>query len=297
MSVLRSRHLGNGKVETPSIPEDISAMSITEMKSCWLPLTQEGDPGVFASHYFGTPWMSEGEKWPEGKAPQSFKGDRRLTLVLQLRVDSLPSPMAKLLGGTGLVQFFYPHDGLDGSNLSEGEGDLLRLVKPEGMSAASPAPVTPHDPAVPPHLDVQPEGHVTRAIVGWHEHPDFPHSCETVDRKPRAASSSDDDNDDGCVQGDKLGGWPFWTQACERLVRTSRGKVEQLDEEKFERNPKSYLKTRELMVPFFQLDAGCFFRGPHGNAFAPGLFAGDGTLHLSVLPSDPTVTAFHWACT
>lgn len=267
-------------------------MSIAEMKTCWLPLTEERDPGPFASQYFGTPWLAEGEKWPESDG-------ERLRAVLQLRVDSLPAPMAALLGGTGLVQFFYPSDD-SSAETWYGKGGLLRLVRPEGMPAVSPAPLMMHDPAVLPHLKNPPKGHVAQAITGWREHPDFPHSEETLrpDGDEANNGNEDDDGPSGCVQGDKLGGWPFWTQACERLVQTKDGTVQFFDDIEASRNTETYLKENELLVPFFQIDAGCFFAaGAHGNAFAPDLFASDGTLHLSVLPSDPTVMEWRWACT
>ena len=99
------------------------------LSTCWIPITWPGDTGPFVSHYFGTPWMSDGEMWPECDGLP-------LRLILQLRVDTLPAPIRALLGGVGLVQFFYPHDDAC-ANTWEGEGGLLRLVRPGVMPTAS----------------------------------------------------------------------------------------------------------------------------------------------------------------
>lgn len=54
----------------------------------------------------------------------------------------------------------------------------------------------------------------------------------------------------------------------------------------------------ESMVVFYQFDTGSYREGQEGPAYSPFFFGDDGgTLHLSVMKSDPTVMGFRWACT
>ncbi len=229
----------------------------------WFPHVTAGDPGVVASKYFGVPWMAEGEAWPRLLGlPARF--------VLQLAVPTLPEPMRQLLGGDGLIQFFYQTDEVwpDDNDLSRLA--LVRRVRPDLTQGASRI-----QPAVGGDGPREP-----KAIVGWDVGTDLPRyedydalgvaeALEAI-RKEFAIRSDLDG-----YQGDKLGGWPFWTQGNETPV-DRRG---------------------EPMAYFYQIDAGCFFDGLRVPAHAPELFAASGTGHLFVSRSDPSELKFWWACT
>ena len=237
-------------------------------KPMWVPQVAPGDSGPTASKYFGAPWLADGENWPEVTGePARF--------VLQLDVATLPAPMRALLGGQGLLQFFYQTGG--GASWPKDMRDLalVRLVHPDRVSGgAVPQPEDAIDDIEGPRLPL--------AIVGWEERSDLPRSEDyrllRIGRKLDAAfknlEDGPDDEIDEAYQGDKLGGWPFWTQGNE--------------------TPKD--RRGRLMIPVYQIDAGCFFDGLAVPAHAPGLFAGDGTGHIFVSADDPHELCFLWAC-
>lgn len=173
------------------------------VKPCWLPVTEAGDPGPFASHYHGTPWLAEGEAWPT-------HDDVPLVLILQMRVDTLPEPMAALLGGCGLVQFFYPAE--ESEATWDGGGGIVRLVRPPGMPFASPAPVSAVTSEFLDEAHALMENGDTstllnnatprtpRAIVEWRRSDDFPGRIDA----PKGYYGNHEDA--RCLIGDKLGG-------------------------------------------------------------------------------------------
>jgi uncharacterized protein YwqG len=264
----RTRRMGN----IEKAVEEYRAVAAPHLRTFWVPQVSKSEEGAAtASRYFGRPWLADGEAWP------TIRGEKA-AFVLQLDVAALPEPMSKLLGGSGLVQFFYR--ATDEGGVMDGADAIVRLVRPAGGGAAE-------IPADAYESDYANDGERTPgAIVGWevHEKADGPRHDDAddlglSDAGDEIAARHDvylDDLDGvaDCAQGDKLGGWPFWTQASER--------------------PKD--AAGRDMVPFYQIDAGCFYDGPSFPAHAPGLFAGDGTGHLFVSPEDPTQLAFRWAC-
>jgi hypothetical protein len=249
----------------------LEPMLASYRRTAWLPEVREGETLAPVSKYFGVPWMAEGEAWPQALGADAV-------FVLQLDVASLPGDMPALLGGTGLVQFFYQENGDWPEDDGTDADDLgymtklahVRLVQPEGRDGHPVELAVSRDP----------DQSVPRLVVGWKPVDDMPRDvgdepCSVdLDAIAEEFDVYIDDIDPECWQGDKLGGHPFWTQARES-VRDAAG---------------------EEMVPFYQVDAGCFYDGPHGEAYAPALFAGDGTGHLYVSRTDPTQLKFMWAC-
>lgn len=226
-------------------------------KPTWEPIVEKKKGDLDSSKYFGMPWLSKNEDWPEiGGFPALF--------VMQLNIASLPQEMSKKLGGKGLIQFFYQPD-LE-SEADYDENHLIRIVDNTQPSREIEQPLV---------IDYPMEGESIheKVIVSWKEHVDYPHSEDyndlNIDENTQTSLMEDDDTP-FAIQGDKLGGWPFWTQA---------GGID----------PSS------LIV--FQLDAGCFFDGKYFSAHAPNLFASDGTGHIIVSHENPKDIRFVWDCT
>lgn len=213
------------------------------------------------SKYFGTAWLNNDEKWPclddTGKVPS--------ICVLQLNISTLPEEYKIKLGGQGLLQFFFQYN--DGF---WGEDSLVRKItdfsngrfveQPEGNGS---------------------DGYKEQTIIDWKPSKDYPHFEEFSefsdnDELKKIFSEYEDyeipslfGDEQECIQGDKLGGWPFYTQGIENFGDF-----------------------------IFQIDAGCFFDGKRFPANAEGLFAGDGTGHIFINESDEhdSEFIFNWAC-
>jgi uncharacterized protein YwqG len=240
------------------------------------PVVRKGQSDLPVSKYFGLPWLPAGEEWPEINGV-------KLTFILQLDVASLPEPHKSALGSEGLVQLFYD---ITGENEWD-ESAFIRRVLTNGQPSSCKADPTLEEGVEGPS-DTQADAFTDdtaewkpKLIKDWKADVDYPRYEhledltdidleEIFDRKEVDAS----EKLDNCLQGDKLGGWPFWTQGVEY----------QED------------KAGQQMTYVFQLDAGCFFDGRKFPAHAPSLFAGDGTGHISVSPTDPNELKFWWAC-
>jgi uncharacterized protein YwqG len=233
------------------------------------PVVSKGDADQPVSKYFGLPWLAAGEEWPE-------LNGTKLTFILQLDVATLPEPHKSALGGEGLVQLFYDTKGDNEWDKSA----LVRRVIPNGQPSS--CKVDPTQNEADGDGDVFADAQwKPKLIKDWKADVDYPHYEhleeltdvdleEIFDRKDVDAS----EKLDGCLQGDKLGGWPFWSQGVE-LQDDAAG---------------------QRMTYVFQLDAGCFYDGRKFPAHAPSFFAGDGTGHISVSATDPNELKFWWAC-
>lgn len=224
-------------------------------KPTWEPIVEEKTGPLDDSKYFGTPWLAADEDWPEiGGLPALF--------VLQLNVASLPSPMSKALGGCGLVQFFYQPD-----TASSADYDECHLVRWVDNTLASRVLAQPPVEEYPLTGEFPKE----KVIVSWREDVDYPHSedRDSLGLNEDEVEQLQENDDIFAIQGDKLSGWPFWTQASE---------------------------TDDSSFVVFQLDAGCFYNGKHFPAHAPDLFASDGTGHIIVSKDNPKDLDFSWAC-
>ena len=71
------------------------------MRTCWLPVTDDGDGPLTASKFAGTPYLGPGESWPA--CPRCAAP---MALFLQLDLAALPEELGEELG-SGLLQMFY----------------------------------------------------------------------------------------------------------------------------------------------------------------------------------------------
>lgn len=243
------------KATKKEIQEKLNQLLSPLEKSMWAPIIdKEGSSEIMGSRYFGQPWLYEEESWPEiGGAPALF--------VFQLNIATLPEEMAQKLGGKGLLQFFYQ---TDSSRCDWDDGGLVRVVDitQPGKTLPQPAVV---DYVIPNE----------KVITGWKEHREYPHYEDFAELCAEYENLEDLASGNGfeitemlpdCYQGDKLGGYPFWTQASEYS--------------------DSYI---------YQIDAGSFYDGLKVPAHAPNLFASDGTGHIFIA-DDLKGGNFSWAC-
>ena len=229
-------------------------------KECFQPIVKLDTENLeySGSKYFGKVWLSHDESWPTNNTGQY------LTFVLQLDVATLPEKYSKILGGTGIVQFFY--------NLATGYmgDDLIRLVYPNEHGNYTSQPLNErvlNNYYIANESNELPQ---QKIITSWKIKLDFPHYEEFFDEDKNNLFQEFKDSDKiekmCTIQGDKLGGYAFWTQAGS----SSEGLL-------------------------FQLDAGSFYDGVHFEAHAPLLFAGDGTGHIFYEVKNKEFY-FDWAC-
>lgn len=213
------------------------------------------------SKYFGTAWLNNDEEWPclddSGEIPS--------ICVLQLNISTLPEEYKVKLGGEGLLQFFFQYE--DGF---WGEDSLVRKITDFSNGRFVEQPI---ESGVGKYTE--------KTIIDWKPSNDYPHLEEfgMFGENEEVKKILNDYEEDEisklieekyqCIQGDKLGGWPFYTQGIE-----------------------------DFGDFIFQIDAGCFFDGKKFPANAEGLFASDGTGHIFINQSDEhdSEFVFNWAC-
>ena len=189
---------------------------------------EEEDPTC--SRYYGRPWMPKGMEWPE-------YDDKLMDFVLQLRVADLPRPTRELLGGKGLLLFFYsPEINFDDEiPVSERLPSLVRLVndrKPGGLrdvpDEVPNAPLPPLRISGWTELADHPGGANEEENLGIPKHlidlwfdMDPPEDKKLL-KDPRTLGW-----DIAIFYGDKLGGWPAWVQLPE-IPNDANGKPMQM---------------------------------------------------------------------
>lgn len=228
-------------------------------KKMWAPQVQEVvepqlKPDITHSKYFGVPWLYAKEGWPViGGLPAVF--------VMQLNIATLPSEMSKQLGGKGLLQMFYQTS--RDSNCDWNDNAFVRIVDISKPGKTLPQPKV-DDYLIPNE----------KLIIGWTEYIDYPHPDNLEDIKGykelEALTEYNGvnlhENLTYPYQGDKLGGWPFWTQGG--------GETD------------NYV---------YQLDASDYPDSKTLSSYAPELFAGDGTGHVFIAKGDKE-GEFYWDC-
>lgn len=201
-------------------------------RSAYIPTLAAIEGEEHASRYFGRPWLPNDFVWPvRGEANEPMK------FVAQFNIASLPSEVAAICGGEGLLVFF--HD--DGGDYPEGPGIIdnrsLSHVRVVHTNVAG---------------GIRHEGHnepgQTYTITGWQAVKDHPHSesrralegyDDTTDyvqvetlvefleggknfNKIEEAQLRDDQEHTmasfHCFSCDKVGGWPAWEQGDETPV-------------------------------------------------------------------------------
>ncbi|MEM7111736.1 MAG: leucine-rich repeat domain-containing protein [Chloroflexota bacterium] len=223
-------------METPKEEPDLLA-EITQLlkpfgpwiekyrRSAWQPVVEGPAPSLTASKFLGTPWLPVDAEWPtcpDCSAP--------MQLLLQIDLNELPQPLPQTFG-SGLLQLFGCPIflGIFGSFTShEQEGFFFsQIVQPEGVGLTAVIPDEPWYKA-------------GTAIKAWQEIADLPHWKAYHERyNPNALSEFEVvlggsmvlEHQAGprleltekinetvfekflvCATGNKLAGWPYWTQ-------------------------------------------------------------------------------------
>jgi len=263
-------------------------------RTCWLPRL-EGQPSACGSHFGGEPLLRIGEAWPICRDCQA-----PLFPVLQLDLAAVPAAFQKLTSDRGYLQFFYCVSGSCACPAAwePQAGNRWLRVLPEGDL------VPGQRPAI-----AGAEYFGASAIAGWEERADFPDWEERqailsgtedlygswLDELRRVAEEPErlpeyqrvypgylehfrlrpEDMAEvvGYFEnygGDKLLGWPAWTQAVDYPLCPT---------------------CAQPMTMLMQInnDGG----GP--ESFFGQLFAADGNGHIFVCPEHQHL-AFTWAC-
>lgn len=246
-------------------------------RPCWRAVTETGDDSPTVSKFGGTPCLLPGETHPVCQ-----RCGRPLQLFLQLDLADVPVEIGNRFG-LGLLQLFYcassstpDCDGAYGWEAFSDTCSKVRILPPKQATERSPE--VSQFPA--------------QRIVGWTREIDHPSGAEldslgvkidyhfkTVPYHPieliceelgvRITGKGVDDRlveFAPCLDGDKLAGWPCWSQGAEYPSCPDCGKTMQL---------------------VFQLDS---------NRNVPFMFGDVGIGHLTQCPACKDVVAFAWAC-
>lgn len=224
-------------------------------KECFKPIVQTNDKNLnySGSKYFGNTWLSNDEQWPKNSQ------GNYLIFILQLDIATLPEKYKKELGETGLFQLFFDYE-YDGET-------LMRIVHPDNSGSYQVQPLNNNKQN---NYYINNKTPKQKIIESWKSFKDLPHYEEDLDDDLmdlcEEIRENDEDDKVCAIQGDKLGGYAFWTQEG----NSSDGLI-------------------------YQLDAGCFYDGKHFKAHAPNLFASDGTAHI-FYDKETKSFYFDWAC-
>lgn len=298
------------------IAESLLAMlkrhTAARRRSCFVPRFGEGGGAPEASKFGGAGMLAPGEAWPKGGSTGC-----PMQLVFQLRIDELPGTLRDLLGAeTGWWQFFYdPSSSGEGEPWAPfSDYQLLRVLPADGAVPAGEAPApdsvedyseravlgwqelpdAPHDQddedlpdAVEEPLDVLRDTLIwmppnRRLVFGEGEASERAREAlqpmldwmrlESIDELKEAVELV------WCRSGDKLLGWPYWSQGNETPTCPKSGEpMRFLAQISANRNEEQDPEPGE----------GCHF---------PMLFAADGTGQILQSPVDPSVMTFVWAC-
>ena len=261
-------------METKAIIDQLEPWRAKHRRPAWKPVVEDGDDPAWASKFCGIPWTSAGTPCPECRHCK-----QPLQLFLQLDLDSLPDEINKRFGG-GLLQLFYCLEdecqSLGGWTPFEDTVSRVRII---------PA-ATPGTPLPAQHATSR---FPAKRIVGWRRFLDVPHNADheelglkyiydlgtmTARIECQELGLSFKDLTDpylpqkiaDSASGDKLAGWPHWSQDLEYPTCP---------------------KCRRRMILLFQL-------GSEDNI--PYMLGDMGTGHITQCPEHKDVVAFGWAC-
>lgn len=277
--------------------ETLRTLRKPKMRTAWAPvLESSSSPEHLGSHFGGVAALQPGEQWPRCQACQ-----KRMLLVAQIDSQTLPSQAQSQLG-QGVLQLFYCVD--DACNVDEAwapfaGNSLSRLIPSQGLVAPA-----SDDQFLPPAFPC----HQVQSWVELQEGPNWEESdagevealgytqdwAEIAAQSPRAEGLRKqyskllehfkvDEQDLSEIvalsrnyRGDKLFGWPSWSQAVE------------------------YPNCRECNTPMqmvLQINNDGHQQSEPGNQSCFGqIFAGDGNGHLYRCPQHPQEMTFSWAC-
>lgn len=258
---------------SPLLPE-LESIFAPLARACYAPLFDQGEP---IGQLGGSPMLAEGEEWPRCGACQ-----QRMHLICQLDLNHLPENQP--LPNQGWLQLFYCTAEACSPERAWGPFSCNALARRLEQGVLS-----PEDPPAPQYA--------VRPITGWLALTDYPgweerpalndrqlaascnleepawleHFCLTeADQREKAEAFFRN------YSGDKLLGWPAWTQAAE-----------------YPPCPR----CQSPMQMFWQVNNDGGPSGPPGFSSSHGqIFAGDGNGHLFICSRHPEQMTFSWAC-
>lgn len=261
-------------MQTPEIVASLAPWREKHRRRAWKPIVQEGDGPTDASKFCGVPWIAAGAPWPAcGRCHQPMQP------FLQLNLGELPDELDGRFGA-GFLQLFYcvryECQGYGGWTPFEDIFSRVRVVQPDhgGKDAVVASAAT---------------GFPARRIVGWRPFLDLPDPEEheelglnyeydfgegTVRLEcDELGLSFENIRESGLAEkisqsesGDKLAGWPRWSQGAEY--------------------PDCPLCQRPMAL-VFQLDS---------EDDIPFMFGDIGIGHVTQCAEHKEIVAFGWAC-
>ncbi|MCO5169636.1 MAG: DUF1963 domain-containing protein [Planctomycetes bacterium] len=250
----------------PDVLERLRARLAPHVRPTFVPVLAPPSDDAARSRLGGRPLLAPGEVWPrcgDCGAP--------MPLAVQLARAELPAEAAIAFPpGAEHLQLFYCTSDACGVTDPASPGARNRLLRI--LDRGEPAPAPPGFSGV---TRLAPQD-----VVGWErrletpgtEDADLPDDLREArwrlaDRVANGEATPEEVPLAGPLAGQKLLGWPMWTQAPG-----------------WEACPR----CGERMTFVFQVDAN---QGP-----LEMLFAADGTGHVSQCPAHPDVVVFTWAC-
>lgn len=250
----------------PDVLERLRARLAPHVRPTFVPVLAAPSDDAARSRLGGRPLLAPGEAWP-----RCGDCDAPMPLAVQLARAELPADAAIAFppGAEHLQLFYCTSDacGVTDPASASARNRLLRF-----LDRGEPGPASP---AVDGVTRLAPQD-----IVGWEQRVETPGSedvdlpddlrearWQLADRVTHGEADPDEAPLAGPLAGQKLLGWPLWTQAPE-----------------WETCPR----CGGRMTFVFQVDAD---RGP-----LEMLFAADGSGHVSQCPAHPDVVVFTWAC-
>jgi uncharacterized protein YwqG len=248
-----------------NIPEttspELTKLLNSMVRPVWKPVIKSGDSSEPVSKFAGVAWLPEETKWPV--CPNCSKP---MQLIVQLNHSTFPEESD--LFGEGMLQLFYC---TNSEPLCEVDCEaffpfsksvVVRMVDPKQNGANA--------------IEDQVDGSLApKIITGWEKKQDFPGWEEFEEKAEDAGADIEDmeeeieeiyDENELTYSGDKLGGWPLWSQSPEYPECPVCGK---------------------LMSLVFQIDSDCSTEIQFGDM---------GTGHITRCKDHPEQVAFGWAC-
>jgi len=200
---LQMAMLSTGEVPDETDPANVETMVQVLRRTAWVPFVEQYNPAMGGRNQFGgVPALQPREAWPE-----CGKSGKPMHLFLQLDLAQIPEDMQPTIGGSGLLQVFISPDHIEeycgatetpeaGAKL----GYLVRVIPTEQLNQAGPAMGPSYEPM---------------SITFWHPVDDYPMTVdEVIQIYPKLGKSDRLSAWDGqgCVWGEKMGGWPMWTK-------------------------------------------------------------------------------------
>jgi len=195
-------------------------------RTCWIPITEEGERADEPNKFGGSPWFL-----PRKRAPTCFRCKNTMALGLQLVLSGLPEPIrasfrppprdARFIQSLGWLQETFPRRyqyDLRALRLDPvGRGVLQYFLCTGDDCLCDQEPTSGYRflPSADCRMRSAKNELPPRTIVGWREARDLPHPADwggldlgfgPLDRALLAELV------DPPYEGDKIGGWPCWEQ-------------------------------------------------------------------------------------